>query len=208
MTERTSKRGGNRDSRQAGRKEREEPKPRPEEIKPGDQFETAPAENEAGLGAQAEEKLDPQEIIARLKDQLLRLHAEFDNYRKRTEREMASFRKYAQESLIKDLLPQIDNLERALKHSHEAGPDEALVDGLQMTLKGLMDTLAKLGLSRVEAEGQPFDPGLHEAVMCQEDLDHEENTVLQQTQTGYLLHDRLIRPAMVIVSQRSEAKEE
>ena len=80
--------------------------------------------------------------------------------------------------------------------------------GLEMTLKGLLDTLAKFGVSRVEAVGQPFDPGLHEAVMCREDLDHEESTVLQETQTGYLLHDRLIRPAMVIVSQRSEAKEE
>ncbi|MBW2619363.1 MAG: nucleotide exchange factor GrpE [Deltaproteobacteria bacterium] len=208
MTERTSKRGGNRANRQAGPKEREKSKPRPEEITPGDQLEPAPAETEAEIEAQAEEKLDPQEIIARLKDQILRLHAEFDNYRKRTEREMASFRKYAQESLIKDLLPQIDSLELALKHSREAGPDEALVSGLEMTLKGLMDTLTKLGLSRVEAEGQPFDPGLHEAVMCQEDPDHEENTVLQQTQTGYLLHDRLIRPAMVIVSQRPEAKEE
>jgi len=208
VTERTSKRGGNRSNRQTGKKEREGPKPRPEKIAPGDKFEAAPVETEAELEAQAEEKLDPQEVIARLKDQILRLHAEFDNYRKRTEREMASFRKYAQENLIKDLLPQVDNLERALQHSREAGPDEALVSGLEMTLKGLMDTLAKLGLSRVEAEGQPFDPDLHEAVMCQEDLDHEENTVLQQTQTGYLLHDRLIRPAMVIVSQRPEAREE
>lgn len=208
MTEQTGKRGGHRSEAKSGRKEGEEPKTRPEEVTPEDQIEAEPAETEAELEVKAEEEADPQEIIASLKDQTLRLRAELENYRKRIEREMTSFRKYAQEGLIKELLPQIDNLERAIKHSRESGPDQALVSGLEMTHKGLMDTLAKFGLSRVEAEGQPFDPDLHEAVMRQEDLDHQENTVLQETQTGYLLHDRLIRPAMVIVSQRPEAPEE
>lgn len=139
--------------------------------------------------------------VAELKDQLLRLHAEQDNFRKRTAREQASFRKYANEGLIKDLLPQIDNLERALEHGRESTPDDPLLQGLEMTLKGLLDALEKHGVAVVESVGQQFDPNLHEAMMQQDDPEAEQNTVLAEHQRGYLLHDRLLRPAMVVVSK-------
>lgn len=154
------------------------------------------------------EEPDPQTVIAALNDQVLRLHAELDNYRKRTEREMAGFRKYAQEALVRELLPHLDNLERALEHGRQENPDDPLLAGVELTLKGLVDSLAKFGVSVVEAVDQSFDPSLHEAIMQQVDADKEENTVLAVTQKGYMLHDRLVRPAMVIVSKRPAAEEE
>ena len=147
---------------------------------------------------------DPQRIIADQKDQILRLHAEFDNYRKRNERETAAFKRYANEGLIKALLPHLDNMERALEHCRSDNPEDALVTGVELTLKGLTDTLAQFGVARIQAQGEPFDPSLHEAVMKQEDGNLEDNTVLAETQAGYLLHDRLLRPAMVIVSARPQ----
>ncbi|MBW1711614.1 MAG: nucleotide exchange factor GrpE, partial [Deltaproteobacteria bacterium] len=156
----------------------------------------------------AEPEPDPQEIIAAQEEQILRLHAEVDNYRKRTQREMANFRRYAQESLIKDLLPQLDNLERAVEHGRQNDPDDPLLAGVEMTLKGFTEILGRFGVSRIEALGQKFDPSLHEAVMQKVDTDKEENTVLAETQTGYLLHDRLLRPAMVIVSRRPDSDED
>ncbi len=167
----------------------------------------AAADDSSAKEAAEPKEPDPQAVIASLEDQVLRLHAEFDNYRKRTEREVAGFRKYAQESLIKELLPHVDNLERALEHGRQNDPDDPLLEGVELTLKGIMDALGRFGVSRVEAMGKPFDPGLHEAVMQQLDADKEENTILAETQTGYLLHDRLLRPAMVVVSKRPGEEE-
>jgi len=155
------------------------------------------------------EEKDPQAVMAEQADQILRLHAEFENYRKRAEREKKAFKRYAQEDLIKAILPQLDNLERALEACrctrNQAG--DPLAEGVELTLKGILDVLAKFGVQRIEALGQTFDPSLHEAVMQQPDPDQEENTVLAETQAGYLLHDRLLRPAMVVVSRRPTAEE-
>ena len=150
---------------------------------------------------------DPEKTIAQQKDQILRLHAEFENYRKRSERETASFKRYANEGLIKAILPHLDNLDRALEHCRVDSPDDPLVTGVELTLKGLMDALAQFGVSRIEALGKPFDPAVHEAVMKQENADSDDNTVLAETQAGYLLHDRLLRPAMVIVSARPQEEQ-
>lgn len=158
----------------------------------------APEENGAETAAEAE--TNPAEEIAALKDTNLRLHAEFDNYRKRSERELASFRKYANQSLVKELLPQIDNLERALESTEDTA--DPLIEGLKMTLKGIEDALAKFGVSRVESVGQPFDPNVHEAITAQISAEVDDNTVLAEHQSGYMLHDRLIRPAMVVVSKK------
>lgn len=175
-------------------KSAEKPQPAPEK----------PAEKAAPKG---EEKPAPADSCDKVsvpdqQEQILRLHAELENFKKRTEREMAAFRKYAQENLIKAILPQIDNLERALEHGAKENPEDPLVTGVEMTLKGLKDALEKFGLSRIDACGNPFDPSLHEAVMQQEDAEAEDNTVLMETQAGYTLNDRLLRPAMVIVSKR------
>lgn len=180
------------DKRRLGREDENGPV-KDRDVDPGPEVvEETPGQAEAEL-------VDPAEELAALKDQNLRLHAEFDNYRKRSEREATSFRKYAQENLIRELLPQIDNLERALA---AAEGQDSLIDGLKMTLKGIHDVLARFGVSRVAAVGEPFDPNVHEAIAAQENSEVDDNTVLVEHQSGYMLHDRLIRPAMVVISKR------
>ncbi|MGD2063471.1 MAG: nucleotide exchange factor GrpE [Nitrospirota bacterium] len=134
-------------------------------------------------------------------DRLLRLTAEFDNYKKRMAREKADFMRYANENLIKDLLESVDNLERALSHEAEEGT-EGLAEGVRMTLKMLLETLARHGVKPVEAVGKPFDPNFHEAVSNAAAEDVENNHVVEEYQRGYVLHDRLIRPAMVQVCRK------
>ncbi len=181
--------------------------PGPEDVDPDE----SPEEESPEIDPEDQEEqariVDPEQIIAQQKDQILRLHAEFDNYRKRNERETASFKRYANEGLIKAVLPHLDNLDRALEHCRVDNPEDPLLTGVELTIKGLMDALTQFGVSRIEALGQPFDPSLHEAVMKQEDAKLDDNTVLAETQAGYLLHDRLLRPAMVIVSARPQEKQ-
>jgi molecular chaperone GrpE len=134
-------------------------------------------------------------------ERLLRLTAEFDNYKKRMAREKADFMRYANENLVKDLLESVDNLERALSHEAENG-SEGLAEGVRLTLKMLLETLARHGVKPVEAVGKPFDPNFHEAV-SQVGVDHVDNNhVVEEYQRGYLLHDRLLRPAMVLVCRK------
>lgn len=134
-------------------------------------------------------------------DRLLRVSAEFENYKKRATREMEDFKKFANQSLIKDLLPVIDNLELALKSSTEdKNVAQNLIDGVDLTYKEILKTFEKHRVAQIEALGQPFDPNFHEAVMREETDDHPENTVTNELQKGYLMHDRLIRPSMVVVA--------
>lgn len=139
-------------------------------------------------------------------DRLLRLTAEFENYKKRSEREMNDFRKFANESLLKEILPVVDNLERALaiecKHDNDAF--KGLKEGVEMTLKGLTDSLEKFGVVPLEAMGEPFDPNFHQAVSQEESDERPDSTVSKELQKGYLINDRLLRPSMVIVSRRSD----
>lgn len=140
-------------------------------------------------------------------DRLLRVSAEFENYKKRIQREMDDLRKFAVQSLVKDLLPIIDNLELALKSSSET-QDEAgsrLRDGVVLTHKEILKTLEKYQVAQIDALGQPFDPNFHEAVMREEDADHPPNTIIKELQKGYLLQDRLIRPSMVVVSMPKQS---
>lgn len=136
-------------------------------------------------------------------DRLLRLSAEFENYKKRMQRQAEDHRKYANESIIKDLLSVVDNLERAVNASQQSGSeaDACMLEGLEMTLNEIRKVLKKYHVEPVEAVGQPFDPTYHEAVMQQPSEDHPDNTVIQEMQKGYMLHDRLIRPAMVVVAK-------
>ena len=139
-------------------------------------------------------------------ERLLRLSAEFENYKKRMQRQTEGHRKYANESLIKDLLGVVDNLERALNASQQQSEnnekrDACMIEGLEMTLNEIRKVLKKYHVEPVEALGKPFDPTFHEAVMQQPSEDHPDNTVIQEMQKGYMLHDRLIRPAMVVVSK-------
>lgn len=136
------------------------------------------------------------------KGQLLRNHAELDNIRKRAQKDVQNAHKYALERLTTELLPVIDSLERGI--SIETNDNELakqLHAGLEMTLKLFIDTLGKLSIKSVNPLNEAFDPALHQAISMRENTNVPANTVLQVLQKGYLLHDRLIRPALVVVSK-------
>ncbi|MBL0716062.1 MAG: nucleotide exchange factor GrpE [Desulfosarcina sp.] len=134
-------------------------------------------------------------------ERFLRTAAELDNFRKRKEREVSDLRKYANQNLLKDLLSVVDNLERAIDATSDASNAEGLLEGVDMTLKELLKIFEKSKVKPIAAIDQPFDPSLHEAVMQEECADVPENTVIRELQKGYQLHDRLLRPAMVVVSR-------
>jgi molecular chaperone GrpE len=137
-------------------------------------------------------------------DRLLRVTAEFDNYKKRADREMNDFRKFANESLVKEILPIVDNLQRALDVECTGNEDvvHRFREGVEMTLKGLLESLERFGVVPLEAYGKNFDPNFHQAVYQEESEKHPDNTVSRELQRGYLLNDRLLRPAMVVISKR------
>ena len=135
-------------------------------------------------------------------DSYLRSQAEMENMKKRFQKDKQDLVKFGNETLAKQLLPVADNLEMALDHSKDENSLEALREGVDLTLKGLMNVLEKAGVEKVEAVGVAFDPNFHEAVSEQEDDRAEPGTVLKELQKGYLLNQRLIRPAMVIVNKK------
>ena len=134
-------------------------------------------------------------------DQMLRTIAEFDNSRKRVEREKEESLKYALESFVKELIPTIDSIERAIQSTKESQDVDALAEGVKMICKGLLSTLEKRGVTPIEAVNEPFDPMQHEAVMHVESEEVPENNVIEEWQKGYMLHSRVIRPSMVSVSK-------
>lgn len=139
-------------------------------------------------------------------DLYLRSQAEIENIKKRQKKEKEDWLKYANESLIKELLPSLDNLEKALEHADNDHSVDALKEGLELTLKGLKAALAKSGLEEVSAHGKAFDPCFHEAVSQIEDHRVKPGTVVEELQKGYVLNQRLIRPAMVVVSNAGSSQ--
>ena len=129
----------------------------------------------------------------------MRTRADFENYQKRATREAAQERRYAHGPLALDLLPILDNLDRAVAAAKQAGEVGPLVQGVGMVQSQYLDALKRHGITRIEAQDQPFDPNLHQAVM-QQPSEQPANTVLQVLEQGYMLHDRVLRPARVIVS--------
>ena len=141
-------------------------------------------------------------------DRLLRVSAEFDNYKKRSSREMEEFRKFANQSLIKEMLSVVDNLELAMNSTNDhKAIDKDLVQGLEMTHKEILKVFEKFNVKPIDAKGQPFDPTFHEAVMQEETNDSPKNTVINELQRGYMIHDRLLRPSMVVVARPKENKD-
>jgi len=136
-------------------------------------------------------------------DLYMRSQAEIENLKKRFQKEKSDLIRYSNESLIKQLLTVLDNLEKAIFAAQDEHSVDAVREGVELTLKGLMDTLEKSGLEQVEAEGEPFDPNFHEAISEQKDNAAKPGTVLQVFQKGYILNERLIRPAMVVVSKNT-----
>jgi molecular chaperone GrpE len=130
----------------------------------------------------------------------VRAQADFDNFRRRARQEKEDFAKYASLKLIEQLLPVVDNFERALSSSKETKDFDALIKGLDMTYRQLDQLLVQEGLQPIEAIGQPFNPEFHQAIMQVESEEHGEGIILEELQKGYILKDKVVRPAMVKVS--------
>jgi molecular chaperone GrpE len=140
-------------------------------------------------------------------ERYLRQVAEVDNFKKRLNREKEDAIRYANENLIKDILPVMDNLERAIAHAQGGGNGKPLVDGVEMVLRGLLDVFSKHGVVQVPAVGEVFDPGKHEAMAQVESSQYQPNTVMNEHHRGYLLRDRLLRPALVTIAKAPQGKE-
>ena len=134
-------------------------------------------------------------------DKLLRLHAEFENFKKRTQKELERFKELANESIIKEILLVVDNFERALESVEKDKNVDSFIEGVKLIYKQLKETLKRFGVEEIEAEGKEFDPMVHEAIMQVED-EEKDNIVVQEVQKGYKLKGKLIRPSKVIVSKK------
>ena len=167
----------------------------PEEPLETDAPEEAPEEAEPSV----EEAQAAQ--IAKLKDQLLRTAADFDNFRKRTKRDIDDAGRRAKEHTVLELLPLVDNLERAVGAGAGATDVDAVLSGVRMVLRSFDDIASRLGLERVEAAGKPFDPNVHDAVQQMPTADHEPGTIVAEVAPGYKLGDKLIRAALVVVAR-------
>jgi molecular chaperone GrpE len=157
------------------------------------------------------EKSSKAELIEKVKkleeesknnyDLFLRSEADSENMKKRSKKEKEEWIRYANEKIVKDLLPVLDNLENAISHSKNEGSLDALREGVELTLKGMKDTLIKSGLEEVKAQDESFDPCYHHAVSEQEDEKVKAGVICHELQKGYTFNQRLIRPAMVVVSK-------
>ncbi|MFO8162940.1 MAG: nucleotide exchange factor GrpE [Thermodesulfobacteriota bacterium] len=163
------------------------------------------------------EEMTKQELLEKLKaaeiktqenyDLYTRTYAEMENIKKRGRKEIQELAKFANESLIKEILPTVDSLEKAISHAQNDDNPSEVVKGLEMTLDGLIKTLEKSGLKEIEAVGKPFDPNFHEAISQQIDDKIPPGHIIMELQKGYLLNERLIRPSMVVVSQKNTNNE-
>jgi len=156
---------------------------------------------EADLKASADESVRLTEELEEMSEKYLRLYAEFDNYKKRVNKDKEELLKYGQESILYELLTVIDNLDLALKHASDE-VSTGLIQGVEITYKELMKTLEKFGLTRVEAEGKTFDPSVHHAMSQVENGELEENIVVEEYRKGFMLKDKVLRPSLVAVSKK------
>jgi len=158
----------------------------------------------AEMAAEAEADMAVlQEELNVARDQALRTQAEMQNLRRRVERDVENAHKYGMEKLVGELLPVVDNLERAIAAiDSDSGDHSAITEGVQLTLKSFQDVLMRFKVEAVDPHGQPFDPELHQAMSMVPNPDVEPNTVIEVFQKGYTLHGRLVRPAMVVVAKK------
>jgi len=144
--------------------------------------------------------------IEELKERLLYQQADFENFKKLKAKEKQEVLRFGNETLIKELLPVIDNLERAIEHAGKTDEAKAIAEGVALTLNGFLKVLEKFDVSRVEAKGMKFDPNLHEAVYQEVSDQVEPGTVIGEFQKGYLMDGRLLRPSMVSVAKMAESE--
>lgn len=144
--------------------------------------------------------------LQQAQDRLLRLQADFENFRRRASKERLEVTQYGHQNLVKDLLGTVDNLERAIGHARESGGGdlESLLQGVELVHRELLAALGKHGVVLIDAVGKPFDPAVHEAMAQAPDGSVEPNTIIEELQTGYQLRDRLLRPSRVIVAKAPE----
>jgi molecular chaperone GrpE len=157
-----------------------------------------PSSSDAGEAATAS---DPKAELSRVKDALLRMAADFDNFRKRSRREMEDARRGGREDLLRTLLPVFDNLERAIQSAQRSSDVKAMTEGLGMVQRQFVDALGREGIARVATVGKAFDPGVHEAIQQVETSDHPAGTIIAEVQPGYTQGERLLRAAMVVVAR-------
>ena len=155
-------------------------------------------DEEKDMSAELEEA---RQKLQESEEKVLRLAAEFENTKKRMQRERETSLKYAEENVLKELLPGIDNIERAVEQGRESNSVDSLLEGIELTWKGLLATLEKFDVQAIVSVGEPFDPNIHEAVAMEETDEMEPNRVLKEFQKGYQYKDRLLRAAKVIVSK-------
>jgi molecular chaperone GrpE len=167
-----------------------------------------PSEDVDALGetlADQAEGGDPDEALraelAKVKDAWMRTAADFDNFRKRTRREIEDAKKSGREDLLRAVLPVFDNIERAIQSAQRATDVKAVADGLSMVLRQFGEALGRTGIQKITTVGTPFDPSVHEAIQQVETDDHPAGTVIAEVQPGYVQGDRLIRAAMVVVAK-------
>jgi molecular chaperone GrpE len=203
-----------------GQKKREEATQMYSEKAEITEEESLEEEHEKGRGKRTKkpEEMTKQELLKKLSetqeeaqnnyDLYMRTYAEMENIKKRGIKEREELGKYANESLIKEILPVIDNLEKAISHARDDENSSALVEGLELIRDALMKTLEKAGLEEVEAFGKSFDPNFHEAVSKQKDDTVAPGHVMIELQKGYVLNGRLIRPSKVVISSGKDTNEE
>ncbi len=194
----------------ASHQEVETDRPPPPEVggPPAEQSEPPPSDESADTILELENQLE--ELAAErddIKNRMMRVAADLENFRKRTAREKEELRKYGIDKVVLELLPVLDNLERALEHSDKSEDKTTIVDGVRMVHRQFLGALKKHGVEGFESKGEQFDPQRHEAIQQVETAEHETGTILEQYQKGYYLHERLIRPALVVVARQVEGSE-
>lgn len=183
-----------------------EEKERFEESKGPATAEDAPAESPEKVIETLRAGYEKKEEEARqAQERFMRTLADFENYKKRAQRDQSDALKYANEKLLKELLPVIDNLERALAHSRETRDFDRMMEGVELIRKQLFSALGKFGVVPIESLNQPFDPSLHQSIgqiEVEEGSDAKENQVIGETQKGYHLNDRVLRPSLVMIAKK------
>jgi molecular chaperone GrpE len=171
-----------------------------EQAEAGEETEpSVDAESPEAMSADLEQA---REEVKEAQDKLLRVAADFENQKKRLQREKETSLKYAEENIIREILPSLDNLERAVNQDHNSEDfGNQLLEGVQLTIKGLMGALEKVGLKSLASVGEPFDPNFHEALVMEASKDVPEQRIILEFEKGYMLKDRLLRAAKVVVSK-------